>query len=67
MKAQLWWIRCTGGGVWSDDDGGSMFVSEAEALKVVEQFRPALERVGYRVELCGLDDDLAQMGQLYHR
>jgi hypothetical protein len=64
-KAQLWVIRC-GEGWWMDDAGGALFTSEAMAQRVFEQYRPALERVGARIELCGLDDDLAQLGQLYH-
>lgn len=66
MTAQLWVIECTGGGWWSDDDGGNLFTSPAMAQRVVNRYRDALERVGYTIKPCGLDDDLAQMGQLYH-
>jgi hypothetical protein len=64
-KAQLWVIKC-GQGWWSDDGGRSFFTSPAMARRVADKYSAALNRVGYSIELCGLDDDLAQLGGLYN-
>lgn len=65
-QAQLWVIHCGGSNRWSDDRGGDLFTSEAMARRTFDKYRAALDRVGAKIVLCGLDDDLAQIGDLYH-
>lgn len=63
MKANLW-VIANDNGWWTDDNGGSLFTSEEQAQKIMQKH--GLEKLGCRVQLCGLDDDLAQMSKLYN-
>jgi len=63
MKAQLWWIANEKGDVFADDAGGTLFTSESLAQKAFDRWNPDC---GVSVRPCNLDDDLAQMCNLYH-
>lgn len=59
----LWVLRALDGAYWTDDRGGNLFVSEAQAEACLKRHK--LEAI-CQVLPCGLDEDLAQMGDLYH-
>lgn len=64
-KAILWVaIAKDGSGWFSDDAGGNLFVSEEQARRALRRHGVSLDDVG--ISLCGLDDDLGQMGKLYN-
>ena len=66
-QAQLWVIAIPGTNQrWTDDRGGDLFTSEAMAMRTFAKYKDALHRVGGAIQPCGLDDDLAQLGDLYH-
>lgn len=64
IKAQLWVIsgRDDNAAVFCDDRGGQFFTSERLALETMK-LHGMTQCV---VRLTELDDDLAQMGDLYH-
>lgn len=66
IKANLWLIRCSSNTCWTDDDGGYLFTSPRMAQKVFDKYKEELEKVNAKIEPCDLDDDLAQLGNLYH-
>ena len=64
MKAILWCIAAKdGSGCFTDDSGGNMFVSEEMARRTMNRHK-LWETC--EIHPCGLDDDLAQLGDLYH-
>ena len=66
-KVQLWVIAIPGTSQrFSDDKGGDMFTSPEMARRTFHKYADCLKRVGAVIQPCDLDDDLAQMGQLYH-
>lgn len=67
VKAQLWEIAVGATSLrWTDDEGGTLFVSRGMAQRTFDKYTDALTRVGASIVPCDLDDDLAQMGKLYH-
>mgnify|MGYP003644782100 CR=1 FL=1 len=70
IQAQLWVIDCTNPGYgpngwWTDNWGGNLFTSPAMAQRALEKHRKLLPHWA-EIKPCRLDDDLAQMGNLYH-
>lgn len=64
MKAILWVIAAKDGSGWfNDDEGGHLFCSDELARKTMNR-----HKLWDTCEIipCGLDDDLAQLGKLYH-
>lgn len=69
-KAQLWVIDCTNPGYgrtgyWSDDNGGFLFVSPDMAQRALDKWAHKLPAWA-EIKPCNLDDDLAQMAELYN-
>jgi hypothetical protein len=61
-KAQLWVIKSRDTNGWfTDDDGGNLFVSPAMAQRAIWLY----DVKDVDIVPCELDDDLAQMGQLF--
>jgi hypothetical protein len=61
-KAQLWVIKSRRVNGWfTDDDGGNLFVSPAMAQRAIWLY----DVKDVDIVPCELDDDLAQMGQLF--
>lgn len=63
---ELWVIDCGNHNRWTDDRGGYLFVSHEMARRTYEKYKDALSRIDAKITLALLDDDLAQMGDLYH-
>jgi len=65
-KAELFVIALNGG--WfADDKGGNLFVSYHMAERVRQKYVETMPQMhDSKIVPCGLDDDLAQMGQLYN-
>jgi len=67
IKAELWVIKAKNG-FWTDDRGGNLFTSRRMAEETLANWLPhrPIDLAGAEVQMCDLDDDIGQMGNLYH-